>query len=211
MTSFAREPSTKFGKAMSLHDFRRAAATFLAMDAPEKIGLIPGVLQHASPDVGEQHYNLSRIGPGQAALCGTSCRRRGTGCGRSHSRTRTDPMRAVIYARYSSDLQSATSIDDQIRLCRERVERENGTVVEIYADHAISGSSLRNRPRMQSAPRSGEERQVRLCHCRGSGSRQSRSGRYRRDLQATAALRHPASSLLLRARSANCMSASRAQ
>jgi hypothetical protein len=49
----------KFGRDMCLHDFRRAAATFLAMDAPEKIGLIPGVLQHASPDVGE-HYNISR-------------------------------------------------------------------------------------------------------------------------------------------------------
>jgi integrase len=49
----------KFGKDMCLHDFRRAAATFLAMDAPEKIGLIPGVLQHASPDVGEL-YNVSR-------------------------------------------------------------------------------------------------------------------------------------------------------
>ena len=34
--------------------------TFLAMDAPEKIGLIPGMLQHASPDVGERHYNLAR-------------------------------------------------------------------------------------------------------------------------------------------------------
>jgi hypothetical protein len=50
----------KFGKAMGLHDFRRAAATFLAMDAPEKIGLIPGVLQHASPDIGDRYYNLSR-------------------------------------------------------------------------------------------------------------------------------------------------------
>jgi integrase len=50
----------KFGKAMSLHDFRRAAATYLAMDAPDKIGLIPGVLHHASPDVADQHYNLSR-------------------------------------------------------------------------------------------------------------------------------------------------------
>jgi integrase/recombinase XerD len=49
----------KFGKDMCLHDFCRAAATFLAMDAPEMIGLIPGVLQHRSPDVG-QHYNLSR-------------------------------------------------------------------------------------------------------------------------------------------------------
>ena len=50
----------KFGKAMGLHDFRRAAATFLAMDAPDKIGLIPGILQHESPDVGEHHYNLAR-------------------------------------------------------------------------------------------------------------------------------------------------------
>jgi integrase len=52
--------TAKFGKAMGLHDFRRAASTFLAMEAPEKIGLIPGVLQHASPEVSEQHYNLAR-------------------------------------------------------------------------------------------------------------------------------------------------------
>ena len=53
--------TAKFGKAMSLHDFCRAASTFLAMDAPEKIGLIPGVLQHASPEViNERHYNLAR-------------------------------------------------------------------------------------------------------------------------------------------------------
>ena len=50
----------KFGKAMGLHDFRRAAATFLAMEAPELIGLIPGILQHASAEPGEQYYNLSR-------------------------------------------------------------------------------------------------------------------------------------------------------
>jgi hypothetical protein len=49
----------KFGKAMSLHDFRRAGATFIAIDAPEMIGLIPGALQHASPGVGERHYNLA--------------------------------------------------------------------------------------------------------------------------------------------------------
>jgi hypothetical protein len=50
----------RFGKAMSLHDFRRAGATFIAMEAPDKVGLIPGALQHASPDVGERHYNLAR-------------------------------------------------------------------------------------------------------------------------------------------------------
>jgi integrase/recombinase XerD len=52
--------TAKFGKAMSLHDFRRAAATFLAMEAPEKIGLIPGLLQHASPEISDKHYNLAR-------------------------------------------------------------------------------------------------------------------------------------------------------
>jgi integrase/recombinase XerD len=50
----------QFGKAMGVHDFRRAAATFMAMLAPDKIGLIPGVLQHASPEVSESHYNLAR-------------------------------------------------------------------------------------------------------------------------------------------------------
>jgi site-specific DNA recombinase len=44
-------------------------------------------------------------------------------------------MRAVIYARYSSDLQSESSIEDQIRLCRERVQQENGTVVDVHADY----------------------------------------------------------------------------
>jgi len=50
----------RFGKAMGLHDFRRAACTFIATDAPDQIGLIPGVLQHTSLDMGEQHYNLAR-------------------------------------------------------------------------------------------------------------------------------------------------------
>jgi site-specific DNA recombinase len=59
-------------------------------------------------------------------------------------------MRAVIYARYSTDLQSASSIEDQIRLCRERVEKDNGAIIEIYSDYAISGSSVRNRPGMQA-------------------------------------------------------------
>jgi hypothetical protein len=55
-----RETSKAFGKPMSLHDFRRAGATFLATIAPDQVGLIPAVLQHASPDVSERHYNLAR-------------------------------------------------------------------------------------------------------------------------------------------------------
>jgi site-specific DNA recombinase len=50
-------------------------------------------------------------------------------------------MRAVIYARFSTDLQSAASIDDQLRVCRERIEQDGHTVDQVYADRAISGAS----------------------------------------------------------------------
>ena len=59
-------------------------------------------------------------------------------------------MRYAIYARYSSDLQSANSIEDQVRLCRERIEQTGGYVGEIYTDAAISGSSVINRPAIRS-------------------------------------------------------------
>lgn len=52
----------------------------------------------------------------------------------------------AIYARYSSDLQSEHSIEDQVRLCRERIEQSNGYVGEIYTDAAISGAFIINRP-----------------------------------------------------------------
>jgi site-specific DNA recombinase len=55
-------------------------------------------------------------------------------------------MRVVIYARYSSEQQNARSIDDQVRLCREHATRLGAEVVGAYADYALSGSSLKNRP-----------------------------------------------------------------
>jgi len=60
------------------------------------------------------------------------------------------PLRAVIYARYSSDLQSGASIEDQIRLCRERIDREAWSCVQAYTDRAISGSSAMLRPAYQA-------------------------------------------------------------
>ena len=57
-------------------------------------------------------------------------------------------MRAAIYARYSSDLQSEASIEDQIRLCREHAAREDMNIVDEFTDYAISGGSLGNRPGM---------------------------------------------------------------
>lgn len=50
-------------------------------------------------------------------------------------------MRTAIYARYSSQLQNARSIDDQIAVCRERADREGWTVVDVFTDYAISGAA----------------------------------------------------------------------
>ena len=50
-------------------------------------------------------------------------------------------MRAAIYARYSSDLQSEASVEDQVRQCRKRVESEGWQQTDVYADHSISGAS----------------------------------------------------------------------
>ena len=56
--------------------------------------------------------------------------------------------RAAIYARYSTDAQSEASIDDQVRVCRARAQREGWDVVDVYADYAISGATSA-RPRFQ--------------------------------------------------------------
>ena len=57
-------------------------------------------------------------------------------------------MRAVIYARYSSDLQSETSIDDQLSGCSLHAARADLCLTETYTDYAISGGALMNRPGM---------------------------------------------------------------
>ena len=55
-------------------------------------------------------------------------------------------MRAVIYARFSSELQRDASIDDQIRVCRALADREGWEIVRVYADAAQSGGSTNLRP-----------------------------------------------------------------
>ncbi|MCB5946096.1 recombinase family protein, partial [Acidocella sp. KAb 2-4] len=41
-------------------------------------------------------------------------------------------MRAVIYARYSSDQQRAASIADQIEVCRRYIERQGWVLTGSY-------------------------------------------------------------------------------
>ena len=53
--------------------------------------------------------------------------------------------RAVIYARYSSEKQSDTSIDDQVYECRRFAERHEYQIIGVESDKAASGGAA-NRP-----------------------------------------------------------------
>jgi DNA invertase Pin-like site-specific DNA recombinase len=58
--------------------------------------------------------------------------------------------RIALYARYSSDTQSAASIEDQFRICREHAAREAWQVADTYHDAAVSGASVILRPGVQA-------------------------------------------------------------
>ena len=62
----------------------------------------------------------------------------------------SQPMRYAIYARYSSDLQRQSSIEDQVRKCDEYGRAQGWLPVTdcIYTDEAISGVSTQ-RPGLQ--------------------------------------------------------------
>jgi DNA invertase Pin-like site-specific DNA recombinase len=57
--------------------------------------------------------------------------------------------RCAIYARYSSDLQSPASIEDQIQLCQAFAGRQGWAVVGTYHDAALSGFGVEQRPGYQ--------------------------------------------------------------
>lgn len=54
-------------------------------------------------------------------------------------------MRGVIYARYSSHAQREESIEQQIEECRKFAEREGISIVDIYADKAVTGRTDKRR------------------------------------------------------------------
>ena len=118
----------EFGIARNPHSFRDSIPTSLAIDDPKHVGAASTILGHADPRVTERHYNLAKsieavrdhqktIRGLRGSLCEDQASKR---CGLIRSTT----MRAAIYARYSSDIQREASIEDQVRLCRARIERE---------------------------------------------------------------------------------------
>jgi len=61
-------------------------------------------------------------------------------------------MRTACYARFSSDLQRETSLEDQIRGCREYADRHGWTWqdAQVYTDAAMSGASIDGRTGLQA-------------------------------------------------------------
>src|SRR6185503_14626139 len=60
-------------------------------------------------------------------------------------------MRAAAYARFSTDMQRETSIDDQLATARRYATAQGWTVLDahVYTDAAVSGASL-ERPGIQA-------------------------------------------------------------
>ena len=56
------------------------------------------------------------------------------------------PIRAAIYARFSSHLQDPRSIEDQVRLCREKLAQIGVDSVRVHADAKVTGTITQSRP-----------------------------------------------------------------
>ena len=65
-------------------------------------------------------------------------------------------MKAVIYARYSSDSQREESIEGQIRECTEYAERNSISILTSYIDRALSARTA-DRPEFQRMIRDSEK------------------------------------------------------
>ncbi len=72
----------------------------------------------------------------------------------------------AVYARFSSDNQKDTSIDDQIRLCTEYIAKGGGEVNPsfVLADHAISGA-VRDRPAFERLRQLVNRGEIRVIVC----------------------------------------------
>ncbi len=68
--------------------------------------------------------------------------------------------RAALYARFSSDLQSERSIEDQFALCRAFCAKEGFVVVAEYCDRALSGASIHGRDGLANLLRDARQK-----HC----------------------------------------------
>ncbi len=83
-------------------------------------------------------------------------------------------LRCAAYARYSSDLQSPLSIDDQLRICREYAKSRGFVFLEehVYVDEALSSVGA-DRPQVKQIlllahPACMSWSRAHIQHCKGS-------------------------------------------
>ncbi|SIS84808.1 recombinase family protein [Insolitispirillum peregrinum] len=72
-------------------------------------------------------------------------------------------IRIAVYARYSSDIQSPTSVADQIAACRAFIERiflTEAVEVTVFEDAALSGATMNQRAGIQSLIRHVQAEQI---------------------------------------------------
>ena len=67
-------------------------------------------------------------------------------------------MKAVIYARYSSENKTENSIEGQLRECTEYAEKQGYTLIGSYIDRALSAKTD-NRPEFQKMIRDSSRKQ----------------------------------------------------
>jgi DNA invertase Pin-like site-specific DNA recombinase len=77
-------------------------------------------------------------------------------------RTHAAPLRCAIYARFSSEMQSARSADDQIRECREFAAKQNPpwTIVLVERDEAVRASDVAGRTGYQRVVVAARAREI---------------------------------------------------
>ena len=78
----------------------------------------------------------------------------------SAERKPREQVRVALYARYSSDNQRETSIEDQFRTLRDYAKKQRWSIVEEFSDYETSGKSTLTRPGFQALMQTAKSRTV---------------------------------------------------
>ena len=137
-----------FGRAINPHLFRDAAATTVAIHDPASVRIAAPLLGHRTFSTTERHYIQAKSLQAHREFSDKITALRQSLRRRNGVENMTE-LRAVIYARYSSDLQREASIEDQVRECERFANQMGWSVDAVYSDAALSGS-IEARPGLQA-------------------------------------------------------------
>ncbi len=73
--------------------------------------------------------------------------------------------RVLFYARYSTDRQTEVSIEIQVGLGRSFADQQGWTLVDVFHDAAVSGTSYQRRPGLQKLLTRAKQRDIDIVLC----------------------------------------------